>query len=67
MPQQPAEIGTVEGAVLEAQRFIKLAEAFLREQQTGNVMPSVRRSAMRRASLDLTRALAGVRLARACW
>ena len=51
----------IDSALYEARRFVVLAEAHLK---TDRVVPSMTRAAMRRASLDLTRALASLRARR---
>lgn len=48
----------IDAAIYEARRFVALAEAHLK---TDRDVPSKTRAAMRRASLDLTRALAALR------
>ena len=51
----------IDSALYEARRFVVLSEAHLK---TDRGVPSMTRAAMRRASLDLTRALASLRARR---
>lgn len=57
-------ISTVNAAVVEAKRFLKAAEAFKKaeaEKKAGYYMNPKESGAVRRSSMDLTRALAEMR------
>ena len=51
---------TLATAIVEAERFLKLAKA-IPAQEVEDIWPSIQRASIKRASMDLTRALADMR------